>query len=674
MSSFPEPDAVPEREGMPEPDAATPPQNAAIGHVGSKPEMSTDEQNTVAVVLAHGEHLGLTVTNFVRNSPFLCASLVVHIIVLMLLAMITARETVTVQRRPALLMEELEADDIQMLPMQKEINLSHAGGAIGIPGVSGGGNEGYEGARGDTPQVNVPNISILGLEAPTGAGTGGDFDGHGQGDFNLAPGMGGKSVGGAVDQFAIITLNCMARGKTLVALIIDRSASILYGDLPRVIERMDHYFDEINMNLPRNMEEVGRWVVVSYGDTPKVECEPTCNLEQLKAALRNVQSERSGKENIGLAVESVVNAYGNKDYDFLLIAAMTDEAGDDIENPVILERTIGRLRAAKARFYVFGYESTFCARDKWVSIPVSQLKGKDLQEYQAYADATEKKLTDFTISGWARGGPESPRPELWWTENWDAWRHWGGSYNNIPSGFGMYGLNRMALATGGIYFLLKPESSYNEEKLYSTYKPDICSVFTYKKRMETPLRQELTAIWRELGYFHLASDLRDAKQVDELLKKSLAGRRYCAERSERLKALLSKAETGANAGRWEAHGDVTLAELYRFRFMLGQYHEVLRVQWQKLGQKIPEGKRLLMQKGKAPDDFVGPELAKQEYDAAVQYIQRASEKHNETPWQVMAGRLRPAVFPWKCVLADLPKPPPPSAAPPPSSQPPSIGL
>jgi hypothetical protein len=664
MSDFPEPDAIP-----PVPEGTT----EETSSTAENTPPSEQTHGVAANLLVSGRQMGTSVTTFVRNSPFLCISLAVHLVVLLILAMFTARTATTFQKPVSLQVEEIETEDVELMPLQKEINLSHAGGTVGLPGISAG-NQGYEGARGDTPNVTVPTLSILGLEAPTGSGKGGDFEGeHGDGKFNLAPGMGGKSADGAVDQFAIITLNSMAQGRTLVALLIDRSASILYGDLPTVIKRMDHYFDEINRNLPHKIEDVGRWVVVSYADKPKLECEPTCDLEYLKTALRNVQADRSGIENVGLAVEYVLSAYGKQDYKYLLIAAMTDAAGDDIENPVVLERSIERLKSCKARFYVFGYESTFCARDKWVSIPVTQLKGRDLAEYQAYADATKQKIENLRIEGFEKGGPECPRPELWWTDNWHAWRHWGGGHYNIPSGFGMYGLNRMVLSTGGIYFLLRPESNYDEEKLYGQYKPDICSVFTYKQRMEaSPLRSLLSKIWQELGYFHLEWDLRDPKTVESVLDRSAKGRQYCAAHIVELQRVLESSKPeGGNWTRWQAHADVTLAEMYRWRFMLGQYHEVLRRGYEAQGRKIEQGKRFVMSTGKVPDDYVGPELAKQEYDAANQYIQLVIDKHKGTPWEEMAKRMKQAVFPYKCSYVDAPKPNP---NPPPTTHPPSIGI
>jgi hypothetical protein len=118
----------------------------------------------------------------------------------------------------------------------------------------------------------------------------------------------------------------------------------------------------------------------------------------------------------------------------------------------------------------------------------------------------------------------------------------------------------------------------------------------------------------------------------------------------------SSKPVGINWTRWEAHAQLTLAELLRFRFMLGQYHEVLRQSWDRMGRVMPPKKRLVFTHGKVPEDWVGPKQAKEEYDAALQYIERVINMHRGTPWEEAAKRLQAGVAPWKCELTDVPGP------------------
>ena len=674
MSDVPEPPDANQVPDLPESDVAEQPPELpqeALEGAPQEPEPAVP-QGFMAKLLAGKSGPWVTLA---KDSPFLMISLGVHIAILILFAFITAVQPQAPKQAIAIQMEELKTDEVKMQPLQREENLASLSDGSSMLVGAGAQGESLQTATKQTVKMQVPRVNILGLRAPTGAGNGGDFTGNeGEGCGALVPGTGGTGVGGAVDEFAVITLNCMMQGKTMVVLIIDQSPSVLYGDLPRIIERMDHYFDEISKNLPRQMEGRGQWVVMQFGKTATFACKPSTDLEYIKNALRSVESDRSGVENTGLAVGKALEDYGKAGQKYLLIAVMTDEAGDDIENPALLEHLIERMRQLKAQFFVFGYEASFCTRLKEVSVPAAAFRGRDLAEFKAFADASKKKLEEISVRGWAEGGPECPRPELWWTENWSNWQTWGGSFNNIPSGFGMYALNRMALATGGIYFLLRPESKYDEEKLYARYKPDICSVLQYKKRMqEVDLRRTLEATWVQIGQFHLGNDLRDAEQVQQAMAKAIAGRTFCISRAEQLKSLSQNSKpVGDNWGRWLAHADVTVAELLRFRFMLGQYHEVLRAQWQKAKGQMPEGKRLVFSQGRAPDDFVGADAAKKEYDEAAQYIELVTDKHKGTPWEIMGQRLRQGLHPWKCDMVDVPKPQPPPATPPPVQ--PSMGL
>jgi len=592
------------------------------------------------------------VTEFVRNSPFLALSLVIHLVVLGLLAFLTAQEPAARPKRITIQVEDIQQEEMELQPLRREENLSSAATGGAIAGAGGVEGESYDSAATGTAEATMDRVNILGLKSAVGGGGSGQFEGKGGDGFDLAGGTGEKSVQGAVDQFAVVTINSVARGKTLVVLMIDRSRSVIYGDLPRLIQRMDHYFDEIDRNLVAGLGDNGRWIVVSFGREPTFKCEPSADLDYVKAALQDVEVDVSGEENVGQAINTVLDRYGDAGYRTLLIAAMTDESGDDIKDPVLLERTIKRMRQKKAHFFVFGYESTFCAQLKRIQMKLDPelMRGSDRDAIRGFEGQT--------IWGWAFGGPEAPRPELWWGQNWHTWAHWGGHLNDLPSGFGMYGLNRMVLATGGIYFLLKPESHYDEEKLYAKYKPDICSVFTYKERMKSvALRDELNAIWHELSRFYLPYDLRNNKQIQQQLDASRVGRDYCVARAVRLKKILENSQmVGDNWTRWEAHGELTLAELVRLRFMLGQYHEVLKRTWEQNRRVVPPKKRYIVTRGKVPTDYVGGAHAKAEYDLALEYIELVIAKHKDTPWEKAALRMKQHLFPWQCRVVDIPKP------------------
>jgi hypothetical protein len=529
-------------------------------------------------------------------------------------------------------------------------------------------SESFAEARGHAGTVEIARINPMGLERATAPGSMDDLGGLDEARFIPIGSGRGEGHSGAVDEFAIATLRSLEQGRTLVVLLIDQSRSVLYGDLPKIIERMDHYFSEIDANLIEHLRDRGRWVVVGFGRSARVICEPTYDLNTVKQALRAVEVDPSGVENTGQALDLVLARYGGAGYKRMLIGAITDEAGDDIINPALLERLIVRMREANANFYVFGYEAVFSARKKHVSFVLDPkvVRGADREAIRGFEGRT--------IYGWEDAGPECPRPELWWATDWYNWNNWGGSINGILSGFGMYGLNRMVLATRGMYFLLGNESKYDKDKLYAGYRPDICSILQYEQRMaEIPLRRALYQVWREMGTYYMGNDLRSPQQIEAALDKSARARTYCMAQASELKKLLDEGPpAGPNPTRWEAQAAVTIAELLRFRFMLGQYYGALLQTYQKAGRIVPPGKRYVFGRGKAPDDYVGPKEAKEEYDMAHYYIQKVLDRHKGTPWEVLAVRIRADIYPWKCSIVDLPAPPPPGYTAPPS--PPSLAF
>jgi len=598
---------------------------------------------------------------FFHSGPFLAVSLLLHTLVLFVLAFVTMRQTGMLGGPERLKIEELD-EMILAIPVAPPANGRDGDeeGGGGLFAGLGGPGEMAEDVIGDCDPVTVRKLAVLTLEAPVGFGTEGAWARRADGaPFDLTE-PGGPGADAVVDRFAVITIDHMKSGRTLVALLLDRSASVIYRDVQLVRARLERYFSEVDRNLPKTLEEAGAWVVVSYAAEPKFECPPTVDKAYLQHVMRNVPADGSGVENVGRAIKTVLDRYEGKGYKHILIAAITDEAGDDVEDPKVLEPLVARLYKNEAKFYVLGHEATFCTRSKYVQFPATNLEGQHRAMYQAHADANGKKLEDIVIAGWAHGGPDCPRPELWWTTSWHDWNHWGGHLHNIPSGLGMYALSRMVSASEGAYLLLSQESDYDMDKMVGGYRPDICSVGKYDELMaKEPIRGALHATWSELGVFHLAYDLRNPKQVSEMLERSETGRDYCAMRIGEIQRILATRPAGGpNAQRWRAHADVTVAELMRYRFMLGQYNEVLRRGWHELGGKVSKDKRLLMVRGRAPQDFVGPDEARREYDAARQYIQLAIERHKGTPWAEIAQRLHRALYPWRCMLADVPVPPP----------------
>lgn len=616
--------------------------------------MATRDAETRAEAVAHGgSSWGENpIVDFIRKSPFLFLSLLFHGILLGFLASIAVQEAEPVQRRISLELEPPDETELEPRPLKADHHLDPKATELALDGI--GPDRDYDAELEKTDEVTIDRPDVGPMDRTIPPGDTRDFDEEGITDdaqiVSTRTPDGG--IDPAVDRFAVATINAITTGRTLVVLMVDRSRSVIYGDLPRLTSRMDHYFSEIEHNLFERLEGRGYWQVVSYGREPRFVRKPSSNLTYVQNALKAVEIGTSGEENVGAAVELVLDRFAGAGYDHILIAAMTDEAGDDIRNPVMLQRVINRLRKNNAQFYVFGHESVFCARRKRVQLKL---------EPDAMRAGDRDAIRGFegqTIHGWADGGPESPRPELWWGQNWHRWQRWGATLNNLPSGFGMYALNRMVLASGGQYFLLKKDSDYDQQKLYAKYKPDITSVFEYDRRMRNDrLRRELNATWNEIGTFYLPCDLRSDRSVEKSLRAARRGRDYCISRARELSGLISQSQPREhNWTRWMAHAELTRAELLRLRFMLGQYYSVLREARSDFGNALRQRKkRILMRRGKAPEDYMGPERARRERELAATQISLIIDKHSETPWAVLAKRMQKHLHPWTASLADWPE-------------------
>ncbi len=629
-------------------------------------------EETRAEAVAHGQSLdnGNPVAEFVRNSPFLALSLLFHFVVLLLLTFFTAQNPEPPREKIEVPLAELKTPDperprpeIEDHPLDENATEQALEGRGGRSGPSK--TNSHEEAKKRTAPVDSGPVDAGPMVSTIGPGDPRDLDTIDDDKaFDRVMPRGPSTMNKAVDKFALATINEIADGKTLVVLMIDRSRSIVYDDLPQLTDRMNHYFDEIDKNLPIPLTGQGHWQVLSYGRKAQFKGQPSANMNYIKTALGSVEVDGSGVENVASGVNRVIDRFGDSEYENIVIACMTDECGDDIQNRVVLEQSINRMRKHDVRFFVFGYEAVFAARKKRVSL---KLDKELLNNLQGADRASLRGFEGRWLRGWNDAGPAAPRPELWWGENWHHWRRWGATLNGIRSGFGMYALNRMTLRTRGTYFILRKKEemkhTYDREKMLASYFPDTCSKFIYEKRnKQIPLRKVLQETWKKIARYYLSGHMRTDDAVKKNLRMAEGGRQYCITQARKLHKLINQSESrGRNWERWIAHAELTRAELLRLRFMLGQYHLTLRNSAKKHGYGLRERKkRYIMRRGKIPVDYKGPEQAEKEYHQAQQFIQLCIDKHQGTPWGILAKRMKRKIFPWKATFKDWRKPTPPT--------------
>ncbi len=250
---------------------------------------------------------------------------------------------------------------------------------------------------------------------------------------------------GAVDRITHEILLSLDERPTLVVWLFDQSGS-LKPQRESIAKRFDRIYKELgiiqksgNKAFKQHGQQPLLTVVAEFGNsvdliTPK----PIDDLEKIKSAVRSIKDDPkdNGKENVFQSVGLLAEKY--RHYRLasprrnVMIVVFTDEAGDDID---VLDSTVDMCRKYEMPVYVIGVPAPFgreTAYVKWV-------------DPDPHFDQTPQKAP-------VHQGPESLMPER-------IMLLFNGTKENeiqIDSGFGPFGLSRLAYETGGLYFTVHP--------------------------------------------------------------------------------------------------------------------------------------------------------------------------------------------------------------------------
>ncbi len=280
-------------------------------------------------------------------------------------------------------------------------------------------------------------------------------------------------VEGAVDRIAVEILHRLEQGRTLVIWAFDASGS-LQAERQRLAKHIETVYTHITQ-LDENQLAADKGLltlVVAFGqDRKAMIAKPTAELSEILEAIGEVPTDASGVESTFTTVAEIIHRWGRyKDSAGQLYHAMiivvTDEAGDDEPR---LEESIELAQRAKVPVYVLGSQA-----------PFGRAKG-----VMDYVDPRTKRLYhNLEVDQ----GPESALIEQIRLPFW----YEGSQYDLIESGFGPYGLSRLASATGGIYFVTRfgPRRMGFDPARMKEYKPDWVRRDQYEAGVaRSPLRQ-----------------------------------------------------------------------------------------------------------------------------------------------------------------------------------------
>jgi len=277
----------------------------------------------------------------------------------------------------------------------------------------------------------------LAVETPRGPIDGLDTVVRGSGSTGVT------GTSGAIDRITHEILMSLEQRPTLVVWLFDRSGS-LARQREAVLQRFDRIYEELGVvQASRNPafakhEDIPLLTsVAAFGhDLVVMTPRPTDQLSEIQAAVSAIQPDPSGRENIFTAIHDVAQQYlgyrVRRPRHNVMLVVFTDEAGDD---PTRLEDAVAICRKYQMPVYVVGVPAPFGRKQSFVK----------------YVDPNPE--FDQTPQ-WAPvdQGPESLFPERIKLGSTGM----GGDRELFDSGFGPYGLTRLCLESGGLFFSVHP--------------------------------------------------------------------------------------------------------------------------------------------------------------------------------------------------------------------------
>jgi hypothetical protein len=474
---------------------------------------------------------------------------------------------------------------------------------------------------------------------------------------------------GAVDRITHEILLSLDERPTLVVWLFDRSGS-LKPQRESIAKRFDRVYEELgiieaggNAAFQQHREKPLLTAVAQFGTavellTPK----PIDDLTEIKAAVRAVSDEAqpTGRENVFQSVGYLAQKFRHhrlsRPRRNVMIVAFTDEAGDDIE---ALDAAVDLCRKFEMPVYVIGVPAPFGRENafvKWVD--------------------PDPKFDQSPQWAPVHQGPESLLPER-------IRLLFGGTQEleeQMDSGFGPFGLCRLAYETGGLYFTVHPNrkvgarirpwetaamaSHFNmffDPRVMRNYRPEYvptqqyyelvksnraCAALVEAARLSaiTPM-ENVRLVFPRVDDGQFARELSEAQRTAAKLEPKIVALTSILRAGERDRDQLTKP-------RWQAGFDLAIGRALAVKVRTEGYNAMLAQA--KQGMKFSDPTSDTWQVRPADVVTTGSTLAKDATDART-YLERVVAEHDGTPWAVEAKReLRePLGWEWSEAFTDV---------------------
>lgn len=467
---------------------------------------------------------------------------------------------------------------------------------------------------------------------------------------------------GAIDRITHEILLSLEQRRTLVVWLFDQSAS-LQGQRESIRSRFDRIYHELgvvqagdNPAFSSHHDKPLLSSVMAFGNTFTFRTEePTDDASLLKEIVGDIETDPSGKENVFSAIYHAARKY--RQYRMssprrnVMLVVFTDEAGDDMDR---LDQAVTLCHRCQIPVYVVGVPAPF---GREVSMVKYVDPNPNFNQQPQWAPVHQ--------------GPESYKPER-------LRLHFPGDALKDPSmdsGFGPYGLARLCVETGGIYFSVHPNrrtdkrieesetaemtshlESFFDPKIMLRYRPDYISAKRYKRALEKNQARVALVEASTLSWVMPMESVRlkFPKESDAQLANILSVAQRAAAKLEpqvnRIYILLNKGLRDREKlvrPRWQAGYDLALGRTLAVKVRTESYNAMLAMAKQGLQFENPQNDTWLLQKSTTLPAALSGQL-KKHADQAQEYLKRVVKDHPGTPWAELAARelLEPLGWVW----------------------------
>ncbi|HEX3599216.1 MAG TPA: vWA domain-containing protein [Lacipirellulaceae bacterium] len=475
--------------------------------------------------------------------------------------------------------------------------------------------------------------------------------------------VGATGAVGAVDRITHEILLSLDERPTLVVWLFDQSGS-LKPQRESIAKRFDRVYKELgivaasgNSAFKQHGEDPLLTAVAEFGNSMKlITPKPISDLSAIQSAVRNIEDDPkdNGTENVFQSVGYLAEQFRHFRLSAprrnVMIVVFTDEAGDDVQS---LDKTVDICRKYEMPVYLIGVPAPFgreTAYVKWV-------------DPDPKFDQSPQKAPVHT-------GPESLLPER-------LMLLFGGTPKDeeqVDSGFGPFGLSRLAYETGGLYFTVHPNrdkgngkkiepwetaemstyiSTFFDERIMRNYRPDYISAKQYNDLLKT---NKACATLVEASRLSATTPMENVRlrfpRLDDaqFARELSTAQRESARLEPKIEALATLLRQGERdrdkitTPRWQAGYDLAIGRTLAVKVRTEGYNAMLANA--KQGLKFKNEKSDTWELRPTSSVTVSSALAK-DADDAKKYLDRVLADNQGTPWAMDAAKELKQPFGWE---------------------------